>query len=126
MIQYDLALSKTVSTADYLTGNVIYTIAVRPARASIDSGVFTVTDPRSPAGHEASSRHDSRGVDVEPPASVTWTSRPSLANERPPRLTMTLHIDNYLLSQFRNFAEISADSAAPYGDQRRNNRHSDP
>jgi uncharacterized repeat protein (TIGR01451 family) len=108
VIQYDLALAKTVGTANYLTGNVIYTITVAN-QGDIDSGVFSVTDT-FPAGTSFVSATPAESTSTA--GTVTWTNRPSLAATATTTFTMTLHVDNYLLSPFRNFAEISADSAA--------------
>jgi uncharacterized repeat protein (TIGR01451 family) len=107
VIQYDLALAKTVGAPNYLTGNVIYTITVQN-QGDLDSGLYSVTDTL-PAGTSF--------VSSTPPAStvaagtVAWLNRPNILSGATSTITMTLHIDNYLLTPFRNFAEISDDSA---------------
>jgi uncharacterized repeat protein (TIGR01451 family) len=107
VIQYDLALAKTVGVPSYLTGNVVYTITVRN-QGDIDSGLYSVTDTL-PAGTSF--------VSATVPATtvaggtVVWTGLANLPPASNATIAMTVHINDYLQSPFRNFAEINDDSS---------------
>ncbi|HEX2784381.1 MAG TPA: SdrD B-like domain-containing protein [Ilumatobacteraceae bacterium] len=107
VIKYDLALAKTVGAPTYPTGNVVYTISVKN-QGGIDSGLYSVTDTL-PAGMSFVSANPA--ATTVSAGSVVWVDRPNLVVGATTTFTMTLHIDNYLLTPFRNFAEISDDSA---------------
>ena len=108
VIRYDLAIAKTLQgIPDYLTGNVLYFITVQN-QGDVDSGVYSVTDTL-PAGTSFVS------ASVLPTSvtagTVVWAGRPNLTPHDDTTIQLTLHVDDYLMSPFRNFAEISDDSS---------------
>ena len=108
VITYDLAIAKTVSAPNYPTGNVVFEITVQN-QGDIDSGLYSITDTL-PAGMSFVSA--SIPPTTPTASSLVWTDRPNLASGASVTFTLTLHIDDYLLTPFRNIAEISADSAS--------------
>ena len=105
--KYDLALAKTAGTLDLSTGNVPYTITVRN-EGTVASGAFQVTDVlpagMSLVGNASPVQTSSAG------GTIVW-NRPSLNPGSNASITFTAHVDDYLARPYRNYAEISDDSA---------------
>lgn len=103
--RYDLALAKTVGTLDLATGNVTFTITVRN-EGTVPSGEYTITDVL-PTGVSVVSTSPSATVNG---STLTWT-RSGLASNSNHTFTINAHVADYLLRPYRNYAEISDDSA---------------
>ncbi len=109
-VVYDLALAKVTSQAIVNpTDQVVWTIRVQN-QGNVPSGVFDVTDT-IPAGMEFVSASNG-GAAVG--AVVTWSGLASLDPGEFIDLTLTTSISDPSLRPFRNWAEISADSADDY------------
>ena len=89
---------------------VAYTIRVAN-QGNVPSGAYEVTD-QIPAGMSFVSASDngaaSSGV-------VTWTGLNSLAPGQIQDLSILLRVDDATQSDYRNWAEISSDSASDFG-----------
>ncbi|HRE00376.1 MAG TPA: hypothetical protein PLV68_03700, partial [Ilumatobacteraceae bacterium] len=109
VIRYDLALAKVTSTAVVNpTDQVTWTVRVRN-QGNVASGAYTVTDTL-PAGmvFVAASHGGTASGRV-----VTWTM-PNLNPGQHVDVTVTTTISDPTLRPFRNWAEISSDSADTY------------
>ena len=106
-VEYDLALIKTASAATVAPdGSIIWTITVRN-QGNVWSGAYTVTDV-IPDGLTYTT------ASVTPTTSVGRVltfDRPSLAAGATSAFTITTSVSDIGLRPFRNWAEISADSA---------------
>jgi uncharacterized repeat protein (TIGR01451 family)/LPXTG-motif cell wall-anchored protein len=110
--KYDLALAKTLGTVDLAAGTATFTITVRN-EGTVSSGAYTVTDvlpdgltllpTTSPAPVSALPQPDGSTV-------IEW-DRSGLAPNTNHTFTVRARIDDYAERPYRNYAEISADSA---------------
>ncbi len=113
-VSYDLALIKTLSTSQPNTVSlgdlVTYNITIAN-QGNVPSNSYSVTD-QIPAGMSFVSASDfgneSGGV-------VTWSNLSNLNSGSTKVLTLVLRVDDATQSDYRNWAEISADSASDYG-----------
>jgi len=111
---YDLALIKTLSSGQQQTvsvGDIVsYTIVVSN-QGTVPSNDYTVID-EIPAGMSfvsASNFGTASGT------TVTWASLPNINPGDIQILTIELQVDDASFVSYRNFAEISEDSASDYG-----------
>jgi len=113
-IEYDLALIKILApgqaTTVALNDIVEYEITIMN-QGNVASNDFVVTD-QIPAGMEFVSASD-LGTAVGQVA--TWTKLSSLAPGQTKTVTISLRVTDVTLGDFRNWAEISEDSATDYG-----------
>jgi len=113
-VSYDLALVKTLAVGQSATvtvGDVVnYTITVAN-QGNVPSNTYSVTD-QIPAGMSFVSASNggtaNNGV-------VTWSNLSNLAPSATGVLNLTLRVEDATLGDYRNWAEISDDSAADYG-----------
>ncbi len=111
---YDLALIKTLASnqaANVGIGDVVnYNITIAN-QGNVPSNDFSVVD-QIPAGMEFVGASDfgshSGGI-------VTWASLENLDPNQTKTLTLALRVIDVTLGDFRNWAEISDDSASDYG-----------
>jgi len=123
-VEYDLALAKVTSGVNADGVTVSWTIRV-VNQGNVASGAFTVTDvvpaglyvtSASPAA-TTNSRPLSTPPDptlTPPTTTLTWTLG-SLAPGQTTDITINTRISDVRLRPFRNWAEISSDSATNYG-----------
>jgi uncharacterized repeat protein (TIGR01451 family) len=110
VVDYDLALIKTVAAGPFEYGDdVTWTITVKN-QGNVPSGSFDVVDTL-PAGltFVSASNGGSAAAGV-----VTWADLPSLAAGATTTLTLVTTITDGTVREYRNWAEISADSADDY------------
>jgi len=113
-INYDLALIKTLADGQSATitlGEVVnYTITIAN-QGNVPSNDYTVID-QIPAGMEfvAASDFGSQSGSI-----VTWANLANLAPGQTKMLTIALRVTDIAQSDYRNWAEISEDSAEDYG-----------
>ncbi|MFK7802713.1 MAG: SdrD B-like domain-containing protein [Anaerolineae bacterium] len=120
VVNYDLALINTLAPGQSdnvdLNDDVVYLIEVKN-QGDVDSGTFTVAD-MIPGGM---SFRDLAGTDWSSTAvpgdtgEVTLSFAGDLAPGESTVLTLTLRVDEWENGPFRNWAEITEDSAADYG-----------
>lgn len=123
-VEYDLALAKVTSGVNSDGVTVDWTIRV-VNQGNVASGTFTVTDV-VPAGMYVTSTSPAASTTSRPMATppdplltpptttLTWTLG-SLAPGATTDIVIHTRINDVRLRQFRNWAEISSDSAATYG-----------
>ncbi|MGB8858143.1 MAG: SdrD B-like domain-containing protein [Ilumatobacteraceae bacterium] len=106
---YDLALAKTVS-ANVVQYNdtITYTITIKN-QGNVPSGVYSVTD-KFPVGLNLDS-FTAGGAYDSINRVLTWTNLPNLNPGQTKVLTVTATIGDITKRPFRNYAEISQDSA---------------
>jgi len=108
---YDLALAKTVSSNVILyNDSITYTITIRN-QGNLNSGLYNVTD-KFPVGLVATGIDGGTWNSID--RTITWTNLPNLKPGDVKTLTITADIDGmagFNKRPYRNFAEISQDSA---------------
>jgi len=111
-VKYDLALVKTLGDGQAATvriGDVVVYDIIIANQGNVASNGYTVTD-QIPAGMSFVTTTDGG---TESGGIITW-SLPNLAPGATKTLNLILRVDNAAQSDFRNWAEISSDSAADY------------
>ena len=113
VVEYDLALVKVVQNVSPVQPSdmVVWEIRVRN-QGDVPSGLFDVTDT-IPSGMSFVTASDGGSATGQV---VTWTDLASLEPGEEITLTVTTEIIDVRGTDYRNWAEISADSAADYGD----------
>ena len=113
-INYDLALVKTLADGQPATvglGDVVaYTIRIAN-QGNVPSNAYEVID-QIPAGMSFVSASDNGS---ESSGLVTWTGLSNLAPGQIQDLSILLRVDDATQSDYRNWAEISEDSADDFG-----------
>jgi uncharacterized repeat protein (TIGR01451 family) len=112
---YDLALAKVsdVSSIDNVGDPINYTITVAN-QGTLDAHDFTVVDV-IPAGLTAPTAISNGGVWAAGPRTITWEFTDLAAGDPNIVLTYSTTVGSLPSAPWRNFAEITADSATDYG-----------
>ena len=113
-MEYDLALIKELAAGQAAQVNVgaqvSYTITVMN-QGNVPSNAYSVTD-QIPAGMSFVNASDGG---TEAGGVVTWSNLANIPAGGTKTLSITLSADDATLGDFRNWAEISDDSADDYG-----------
>lgn len=112
---YDLALAKIsdVSSVDNVGDPINYTITVAN-QGTLDAHAFTVVDV-IPAGLTAPTAISNGGVWAAGPRTITWEFTDLAAGDPNIVLTYSTTVGSLPSAPWKNFAEITADSATDYG-----------